>query len=49
LYGNEAEIGKALRDAIRDGEVTRKDQWITSKLWSNAHTALRPRATEKSR
>lgn len=37
LYGNEAEIGHALRDAIRDGEVTRQDLWITSKLWSNAH------------
>ncbi len=37
LYGNEAEIGQALRDAIRDGDVTRKELWITSKLWSNAH------------
>jgi alcohol dehydrogenase (NADP+) len=37
LYGNEAEIGQALRDAIRDGDVSRKDLWITSKLWSNAH------------
>jgi alcohol dehydrogenase (NADP+) len=37
LYGNEAEIGNALRDAIAAGEVTRKDLWITSKLWSNAH------------
>ncbi len=37
LYGNEAEIGQALRDAMRDGDVTRKDLWITSKLWSNAH------------
>ena len=37
LYGNEAEVGKAVRDAIRDGEVTRKDLWITSKLWSNCH------------
>jgi alcohol dehydrogenase (NADP+) len=37
LYGNEAEIGHALRDAIRDGEVTRQTLWITSKLWSNAH------------
>jgi len=37
LYGNEAEIGQALRDAFRDGDVARKDLWITSKLWSNAH------------
>jgi hypothetical protein len=27
LYGNEAEIGHALRDATRDGEVTRQDLW----------------------
>ena len=37
LYANEAEVGEALRDAMRDGEVTRQDLWITSKLWSNAH------------
>jgi alcohol dehydrogenase (NADP+) len=37
LYGNEKEIGQALRGAVQDGDVTRKDMWITSKLWSNAH------------
>jgi alcohol dehydrogenase (NADP+) len=37
LYGNEAEIGTAIRDAIGSGVVTRKDLWITSKLWCNAH------------
>jgi alcohol dehydrogenase (NADP+) len=37
LYGNEAEIGSALADAISDGDVTRKDLWITSKLWGNHH------------
>jgi alcohol dehydrogenase (NADP+) len=37
LYGNEAEVGSALRDAIRDGEVTREQLWITSKLWCNSH------------
>jgi alcohol dehydrogenase (NADP+) len=37
LYNNEAEIGHALRDAIKDGEVTRAERWITSKLWCNAH------------
>ena len=36
-YGNEAEIGNAIRDAGREGEVTRKELWITSKLWNNAH------------
>lgn len=37
VYGNEAEIGQALTDAIRGGEVTRKELWITSKLWNNSH------------
>lgn len=36
-YGNEAEIGNALRDAINQGQVTRDELWITSKLWNNAH------------
>jgi alcohol dehydrogenase (NADP+) len=37
LYANEADIGRALRDAMRNGEVTRRELWITSKLWCNAH------------
>lgn len=37
VYGNEAEIGSALRDAIGAGQVTRQQLWITSKLWCNAH------------
>ncbi len=37
LYGNEAEVGSAIRDSISGGEVTRDDLFIVSKLWSNAH------------
>jgi alcohol dehydrogenase (NADP+) len=37
LYGNEVEVGNAIREAISDGEVTREDLFITSTLWSNAH------------
>ena len=37
IYGNEKEIGQALKDSITDGEITRADIWITSKLWNNAH------------
>lgn len=37
LYNNEAEIGLAIKDAISDGEVTREELWITSKLWNNSH------------
>jgi len=37
FYGNEAEIGQALTEAIKNGEVTREALWITSKLWNNRH------------
>jgi alcohol dehydrogenase (NADP+) len=37
LYGNEAEVGSALGDAMREGDVARKDLWITSKLWGSDH------------
>lgn len=37
IYGNEAEIGKALEEAMRAGKVPREELWITSKLWNNAH------------
>lgn len=36
VYGNQAEIGCALRD-IRDGGVGRSELWITSKLWNDRH------------
>ena len=37
IYGNEAEIGQALSDCFKDKLVTRKQLWITSKLWNNSH------------
>jgi alcohol dehydrogenase (NADP+) len=37
IYGNEAEVGRALMDAMQAGEVKRDELWITSKLWNNAH------------
>ncbi len=39
VYGNEAGIGEALSEAITAKEVTRKELWLTSKLWNNAHQA----------
>jgi alcohol dehydrogenase (NADP+) len=39
IYGNEVEIGEAIAEAIESGEIKRKDLWITSKLWNNAHAA----------
>lgn len=36
-YGNEAEIGKALKELFKEGKIKREDLWITSKLWNDAH------------
>lgn len=40
VYGNEAEIGAALRDVFASG-VRRDDLWITSKLWNDMHAPER--------
>lgn len=37
VYGNEKEIGQAIHDAIKEGDIKRSDLFITSKLWNNAH------------
>ena len=37
LYGNEAEVGRAISNKIEDGTVTRDDLFITSKLWNIFH------------
>ncbi len=37
IYGNEAEIGSAIADAIRDNDIKREELFVTSKLWNNSH------------
>lgn len=37
IYGNEAEIGKALSESFAEGVVSREEVWITSKLWNDSH------------
>ncbi|XP_044762183.1 aldo-keto reductase family 1 member B1-like [Coccinella septempunctata] len=37
LYGNEKEIGEAVREKIADGTVKREDLFITTKLWNMFH------------
>jgi D-xylose reductase len=36
-YGNEQEVGEGIKRAINDGLCTRKDLWVTSKLWNTFH------------
>lgn len=33
FYGVEAEVGRAVNDAINDGDVTREQLFVTTKLW----------------
>ncbi|MEJ5927634.1 aldo/keto reductase [Corynebacterium sp. H128] len=35
IYQNEEAVGKAIRDAIKAGDVTRDELFVTSKLWHN--------------
>jgi len=37
IYGNEKEVGQALKQAFEKGIVKREEVFITSKLWNNAH------------
>ncbi len=37
VYGNEKEIGQALRELFAEGVVKREDLWITSKVWNDKH------------
>lgn len=37
IYGNEAEIGQAIHDAVNEGDIKREELFVTSKLWNDAH------------
>jgi diketogulonate reductase-like aldo/keto reductase len=40
-YGNEAQVGAALHDAVAAGKVRRDELFITTKLWNNNHRPQR--------
>lgn len=49
VYGNEPEIGKALKHAFETGLVKRSDLFITGKLWNSDHeTEIVPKACDYS-
>ncbi|GMH40838.1 hypothetical protein BSKO_08742 [Bryopsis sp. KO-2023] len=37
VYGNESEVGEALEQVFTEGVVSRKELWVTSKLWNTNH------------
>lgn len=37
VYGNEKEVGEALKETFDKGIIKRNEVFITSKLWNNAH------------
>ena len=37
IYGNQREVGAALRHSMEQGLVDRRELWITSKLWNDRH------------
>lgn len=37
LYNSEAEVGRAIRDKIAEGIITREDIFVVTKLWSIHH------------
>lgn len=44
IYQNEDEVGRAIKDAFKAGDITRDKLWVTSKLWNDAHArdAVKP-------
>jgi diketogulonate reductase-like aldo/keto reductase len=37
VYGNEAEVGAAVAQALREGVCARRDLFVTGKLWNDSH------------
>lgn len=41
LYGNEAEVGAAVREAITAGDTTREELFINTKVWHDHHEKVK--------
>jgi len=37
IYGNEAEVGRAIKKAMNDFNIKRKELFVTTKLWNSDH------------
>jgi len=46
VYFNQREVGAALQDAIATGYVSRKDIFLTSKIWNTDHNRVREACEE---
>jgi glycerol 2-dehydrogenase (NADP+) len=40
VYGNEVEVGQAIKEAIDEGVVKREELFVTTKLWSTYHSRV---------
>ena len=45
-YQNQTGLGQALQDLYKDGKVSRKDFWLTTKLWNTDHAEVRKNCLE---
>eukprot|EP00877_Chromochloris_zofingiensis_P008998 jgi/Chrzof1/4351/Cz14g09220.t1 len=45
-YGNEEEIGKALKEALQENGMKREDVWVTTKLLNTDHNNVKPACLE---
>ena len=45
-YQNQTGLGQALQDLYKEGKVSRKDFWLTTKLWNTDHAEVRKNCLE---
>ncbi|DBA83694.1 hypothetical protein WJX77_001076 [Trebouxia sp. C0004] len=45
-YQNQSGLGQALQELYKEGKVSRKDFWLTTKLWNTDHAEVRKNCLE---